>query len=541
MTELPLASAPARPSTVQSRRGRRRSGGVTDCVTFLLVIITLIALDSSAASPNPTRLTPVAIVPGKTSALTFSGDNLEGIVDVWTSFACEVTLPKEGPAKSIEIHTPTEIGIGLGALRLVTTNGLSALQFVLVDPMPSIESTSTNHAIHYAQALPRNTAVDGTCEELRSDFFRITAKKGERLAIEVVAQRIGSPLDPLLRLLDSAGREIGFTDDSSGLGADAFLDVRCPKTGDYLIELRDARHAGSARHRYRLRFGGPLPVPLAFLADTNVTRFTQSLLRLTEVAEAEPNDSISTPQPLPLPTRLNGWFQRPADRDVFEFRAAKGERISFTGRTRSLGSPCDLLLQLQTTNGTRIAESNATGGDEGALTNRFTADGVYHLVVEELNRGGSANFHYQIAAAELHPGVAVTTETDRISGPAAASLEVEVKLERRDYDGPVTLAADGLPDSFKLENNVVPAKTNVAKLKIITPPDVALGDYFPFRIVARGSDAGRDFATRASTLPALRAAFPALRYPPMELDGLLLLSISESKSANPRPPQKKRR
>lgn len=495
-----------------------------------------------AAAPNLTRLTPTALVPGKTTTLNLSGDNLEGVVDVWTSFECELDLPKDSSSRNVAVTLPKKgPTAGVGALRLVTTNGLSAPQFVLVDPMPSIESVTTNHSVLSAQALRRDTAVDGACDELRSDFFRITAKKGERIVIEVVAQRFGSPLDPLIRLLDSTGREIAFADDSSGLGADALLDFRCPKTGDYLIELRDTRHGGGARHRYRLRFGDALPVPLTFLVDTNVTRFTQSLVRLPEVLDAEPNNSISKPQPFAQPARISGRFHQPADRDVFEFRAAKGKRISITGRTRSLGSPSDLFLQLQTTNGTKIAEANATGGDEGALTNRFTADGVYHLLVEELNRGGGANFRYELTVAELHPGVAATTETDRISGPAGASLEVEAKLERRDYDGPVTLVAEGLPDSFKLENNVVPAKTNVAKIKIVSPADLALGDYFPFSIIARGSADGRDFATRVSTMPALRAAVPSMRYPPMELDGLLMLSISESKSTNPKPPLKKRR
>lgn len=504
-------------------------------------IITLITFESPAAAPNLTHLTPAAIAPGKSSALTFSGDNLEGIVDVWTSFACDVTIPNQAVAKPVEFRTSPEVGTGLGALRLVTTNGLSALQFVLVDPIPSIESATTNHSLKSAQSLPRNTAVDGVCEEFRSDFFRFKAKKGERLVIEAVAQRLSSPLDPLLRLLDSTGRELAFNDDAVGLGSDAKLDVRCPQTGDYFVEIRDNRYGGSARHRYRLRLGEPLPTPLPFLSGKELTQLTSTIAAKPSVPETEPNNDANRSQAIPIPVQVHGAFAKAGDRDVFRFPAKKGEQLVFTGRTRSLGSSSDLYLQLQTTNGTKLAESNPTGSDEGALTNRFSDAGTYQLIVEELNRNGGPSLNYQLTVEHQRPGFTASTEADRISGPAGEALALEVKVERREYGGPITLDAEGLPPSFKLENNVIAAKTNAAKLRIIAPADLALGDYFPFSLVARATINDSPFAVRVSTMPALRAAFPALRNPPLELDGLVTLGVSESKSTNPKPAQKKRR
>jgi hypothetical protein len=120
-------------------------------------------------------------------------------------------------------------------------------------------------------------------------------------------------------------------------------------------------------------------------------------------------------------------------------------------------------------------------------------------------------------------------------------LEIEVKAERREYDGPIELSVEGLPETFTLANNVIPAKTNVAKLKLSAPLDEQLGDFFPCSIVGRAVIEGTPVNERISTLPALRAAFPMLRHPPGALDGLLTLSISESKSTNPKPPQKKRK
>jgi len=513
------------------------NGFVRNIVLAGAVAAGCVGFDLIAAAPSLTGVTPTALTPGKTTALNLSGENLDGAVDLWTSFPCEVTSTKSHTA-SFQLTLPKTPRAGIGAVRLVTTNGLSALQLLLIDALPGIASSLTNHTPASAQPLQRSLAIDGACEELRSDFFRISAKKGERIVIEAVAQRLGSPLDPLLRLLDTTGRELAFNDDALGRGADAKIDFHCPKTGDYFVELRDSRHTGGARHRYRLRFGEPLPALLPFLASKELLQLTKPTDSTPVLSEAEPTDSPNRAQAIPLPAQIHGSFARAGDRDVYRFEAGKGDRLVFNGRTRSLGSPCDLFLQLQTTNGTKIAEANATGGDEGALTNRFTEAGTCLLIVEELNRSDGPALNYQISAEVLRPGFTAATEADRVSGPAGDALELEVKIERREYDGPITLDAEGLPPGFKLENNLIAAKTNTTKVRIIAPPDSALGDHFPFSLVARATINDSPFAVRVSTM---RAALPMLRHPPRELDGLITLGISESKSTNPKPPQKKRR
>lgn len=506
----------------------------------VLVVLCLTGNVLSAA-PNISSLTPAALAPGKTTSLTLNGDSLDGMVDLWTSFACDVVLPEEPGSRILQISLPKEPRAGVGALRLITTNGLSAFRLLLIDAMPAVESSATNHSPASAQALPRNTAIDGACEELRSDYFRLHARKGERIRIEAVAQRLGSPLDPLLRLLDAGGREIAFNDDTAGLEADAQLDVRCPATGDYLVELRDSRHGGGSNHRYRLRFGDPLPVPLPFLSTAAATKLTGTLDRLPVIHEAEPNADDGRAQFVPLPAELHGSFGRPGDRDVFEFTVRKGQSLVFTGRTRSLGSPCDLYLQLQSTNGTKIAEANATGADEGAITNRFTTDGTCRLAVEELTGASGPSMSYRLTVGELKPGFALSTETDRISGPPGRAFEIEVKAARRDYDGPIELKVEGLPSAFAVTNHLIPAKTNTTTLQISAPAGARSGEAFAFSIVGSAKIDAGPVNERVSTLPALRAAFPRLRHLPHALDGLMQLGISESPSTNPKPQPKKRK
>jgi hypothetical protein len=200
-----------------------------------------------------------------------------------------------------------------------------------------------------------------------------------------------------------------------------------------------------------------------------------------------------------------------------------------------------LLLQIQSTNGARIAESNATGADEGALTNRFAQGGVYHLAVEELNRLGGPDHQYRLAVQPLEPGFQLSADAERFSVPAGDSIEIEVQAQRRDYDGPIRLELVGLEDGFVATSTVIAAKTNATRIKLAVPADLALGEFFEFGLVGSAGFAGTNVTVPVSTLPALRAAFPEMRFPPAELDGLMSLSISESKSTNPKPPRKKRK
>ena len=496
------------------------------------------SLRAFAAPPTVTRVEPAAAIPGMETVLQLAGENLGGPARLWTSFPCDGSLERDDKTIAFKLQIARDRTPGIGAIRIVTTNGMSGLQLLLIDPAPAVAG-ATNRTIATAQPLARGTAADGVCEELQSAFYRLTARKGERFDLEVVAQRFGSPLDPLLRVLDASGRELASNDDAPGLGADARLEFRASNAGDYFVEVRDTRYAGSSRHCYRVRCAEPLPNPLPFFGNPSLARFTAPPAASPLLVEKEPNDSQA--QFITLPVEIDGRFSKPGDRDVFAFHAKKGERLLFSGRTRSLGSPCDLFLRIQTTNGTRIADSNATGGDEGVLTNRFTETGVYHLVVEELNHLGGRDLNYQLAVQSLEPGFQLTAEAERFSVPAGDTMEIEVQAQRRDYDGPISLKLIGLEEGFVATNNIIAAKTNATKIRVTVPANLPLGEFFEFGLVGSAVIGSNGVTARVSTIPALRVLFPEMRHPPVELDGLMSLSISESKSTSPTPLRKKRK
>lgn len=507
----------------------------------LVVALMLHPTPAVTAAPSITSLLPAAAKPGTTTLVTLRGENLAGATELWTSFPAAVARVAEADPVQFKLTLPTQTSVGVGAVRLITTNGMSGLMLILVDTLPASSSHGTNHSLATAQRIANPGAVDGNCEGLLSDFFRFTARKGERASIEAVAQRLGSPLDPWIRVLDSQGRELAFNDDISGLGVDARIEFRCPTSGDYCVEIRDTRHAGGAQHRYRLRLGPPLPVPLSFLSSPDLARFTSVMEATPVAAEREPNDDISRAQFVQTPVEVAGRFARDGDRDVYEFQANKGERWVFRGQTRSLGSPCDLLMRLESTNGMKIAEANATSSDDGALTNRFPEGGTYRVILEELNRGGGSNFLYRLAIRPFVPGFTLSTETERISAPAGEDFTIEVRAERRDYDGPIEFGVVDSTGHIQMTNARMSGKTNVARITLKSAEELPLGGCVPFSLTGSARVLDSTVTERVSTLPALRNAFPSMMHPPRQFDGLIHFSVAESKSSSPGPSGKKKK
>src|SRR5205823_5558137 len=92
-------------------------------------------------------------------------------------------------------------------------------------------------------------------------FFKVKVSAGQRLTFEVLARRIGSPLDPILVLHDGkTKRELIdlYADDTPGLQADCRLTHTFKEAGEVLVEVRDTTYRGGNDFFYRRGRGGHL-------------------------------------------------------------------------------------------------------------------------------------------------------------------------------------------------------------------------------------------------------------------------------------------
>ena len=497
-----------------------------DFVRATVAALLLGAFPVRAEGPSLSHTLPLGVAPGRTTKVQLVGSNLAEATKLWTSCDAEATR-LEGELISFNVTVPASTPPGISALRALTTNGASSMSLFMIDPLPSATDHPGNNSFVSAQPVNLPVGIDGSSQKLQSDYYKFPARRGRRLCVEAVAQRLGSLLDPRVRLLDAGGRELFVAEDSPGLGADCAFTYEVPGNGDYVIEIRDTKYEGGPSYRYRLRIGEFSPAPLPFLSDAISKELLEAAIPdISHTDEREPNDDPKNAQTLSIPTLLSGSFEKAQDRDWYEFEIDEDERLLIRGRTRSLGSPCDLFLQIQDTNGKKIAEANVTGADEGTITNTFRKAAQYRLLVEELNQQGGPSLTYRLEVSKLRQGFTLSTEIDTASAPPGGSFEIPVKPARRDYDGPITLKIVGLDPRFWITNNVITGKTNETKLRVTVPSDVEPGAFWQFVIVGRAEFGGTLLESRASTAPAMRKLFPEMPFPPDALDGLIGFGVS---------------
>jgi hypothetical protein len=529
-----------------------------------LLSVLFAAQSAVAQSPALHRVVPLGISPGKTNEVRLVGERLTEITDIWSGVPELRIVSTNGGRLFI---TPPKDAAGLLSLRVATTNGVSDVTMFVVDDLPAALEHGTNKSVKTAQPLARPIAVDGTTDELSFDYYRFNAKKGETISIEVVASRIGSRLDPVLRIIDLAGHELAFCEDAVGAGRDCRLQFRVPATGEYLAEVRDITYQGGPQYYYRLRLGkfafATCTYPLIAAPGNEVgvlgpagERFKPSKVKIhaakpsyatisesfvalrsddmpSQFFEREPNDTRGEANQISLPHVINARFEKPNDKDYFEINAGKDERWVFTTRSRSGGSPCDVFLELCDSTGKVVTASNPTSVQDASLTNVFKESGRYFLMAKELADRGAPDLAYQIEARLFEPAFTLALDEDKVEAKAGGEFSLAVACGRFEFSEKISLELEGLPDGFVVENATIEAKKTNATLKVKIPQNAA-GEIVTFSVV--GQSEGR--RVKASTVSALRRNFPLMLYPPPELDGIVTLGITGS---DPAPKARRRR
>jgi hypothetical protein len=135
------------------------------------------------------------------------------------------------------------------------------------DDLPECAEKEPNNGGEAVHRLTPPVIVNGLINGAGDrDVFEIPGAAGASLAIEVLARRLDSPLDSIIKVTDAAGATISICDDvedpGTGLNthhADARLVTVFPSNGVYRVVLSDTQHAGGPEFGYRLRISPPRP------------------------------------------------------------------------------------------------------------------------------------------------------------------------------------------------------------------------------------------------------------------------------------------
>lgn len=563
---------------LRSRLLRSRSAAPWGVQSLLLLGVLSSGSAVLAQAPTIAGTTPQAVAPGAATTIKVRGGNLAGATQLWTSFGAAAELAPDvmgngtnAAEVTYRVTVPSNVPCGVHAVRVATPGGASAMRLVLVDDLPSVASVGSNVTPATAQEITLPAAVDGTVGNLQMQYFKFKADAGQQLSVEAVARRMGSNLDPMIRVLNAKGRELAYSDDVPGLRSDSALVHTFKEAGEYIVEIRDIQYRGGDGYHYRLRLGDfpvvSTPYPLgvqrgqtakvAFAGvsaadvpaqDVTIPATQQlgwtaisgkrpngkssgfALLRVgeqPEAVEAEPNDELAKATRVELGHSLNGRFEKAGDQDFFVFAAKKGQAVTFTGMTQRPGAPTAVLLRVLNKTGGQIAAKEDFGGSDCIVPATFPEDGDYYVAVEELHRRGGPAHSYRVEVTPTVPGFTLGASANTINIGALSTANVTVTATRANYAGAIQIAATGLPEGVTSVPTVMGPGVNTVVLTIRSTAEAATNKALPITIVGTAKVGDKDVTATAETSGALRAAFANVQWAPQNLTNDVSLAVGK--------------
>ncbi|HEY1191738.1 MAG TPA: hypothetical protein VGE74_29165 [Gemmata sp.] len=473
--------------------------------------VLLLPLTANAAGFVESVSPPVA-ERGKTTRVTFVGNNFGPGLDVWHSLpkgAIRAKPVPSAPGKLVfDLTLSADAPVGVCGLRPATRDGLTNAVLFHVEDLPVKGNVAGENPVPLG--LP--ACVWGTFRESTCDRYVISVGAGETVSFECVSNRLGKDADPLLVVRDASGTFVFERDNDPGLYFDFRFEHTFEKAGAYTLEVRDARLKASAHHHYTLRAGKfpparvavpaavpssePLPgaffqplkrphdagsawVPVATTSgpvtvakDVDALReralrestsgpawlaFRASPLRANPFLTLERSITFGSLQAVPatVPGTLCGVLKDAGRRHVFAVQLEKGQRLFARAEAKALNSPADLELTVidRTGREQRRGQDNRDGDTHLDFTSPNR--GTYGIAVRDTLRDGSDAHTYRITVRPDPFPPALTAEVEGLTVPQGNYQIVPITVARTGTKGPIKLSLVGAPPGVRLTPQVI--------------------------------------------------------------------------------------
>lgn len=479
------------------------------------------ALPVLAAAPEFNAIQPRGGQRGTDVDVTFSGNRLadaEEIVSYNPTGIKALSFKAENPTTlKVKLHIEPGCQLGEQLFRVRTKSGISYARNFFVDQFPTVEEKEPNTLIEEAQPITTGVTIAGVAKNEDTDYYKIEAKKGERLSVEVEGIRLCTNFwDPYVAIIDSKKFELATRDDTPLGIQDPHASVIIPADGTYYIEVRDSSYAGNDGAQYRVHVGafprptvvypaggkagtevevtylgdvgGPLKQKVAvpntpgevlplFAQANNLSAPSPNFFRITSldnVLEAEPNNNHAEAKvnaaPPALPMAFNGIIEKPEDEDWFKFTAKKDQRFDLIVHARDIRSPLDPVLELFNKDGGGINGNDDNGASPDSKIGAWAVpeDGEYYLRVRDHLKRGGPDFVYRVEVAAPETGLnTYIARYDRNDSqqwvqtaiPRGNRHAIQVHVDRLGVGGDVGFDCKNLPPGVKMETEVIPGAT----------------------------------------------------------------------------------
>jgi hypothetical protein len=488
----------------ESVGGHRESWIVRSCsarttrISFVaLILITACRVDGAIAqtAPEIDYVFPAGARRGTSVEVQVGAEFVPGAsrLDIAGSGLSVKPLDKAGRYR---IDVAADAPLGPAELRMVVTQGASAPFPFIVGEMPEV-SRSDHRPISLKPPIVVNARLEaaGVVDEYLLDLAA-----GQRIVCAASTQALRSPVDPMLRLLDSQGRKVaeGFDHRS----ADELLVFHASKAGRFVLQVFDFQLVGGSRNVYRLTVtDGPwldYAYPLGARQGTtanlvlhgwnlnsqgsttldhrlppqpagrSVVELPHGGNRLTipigpdvELAETEPNDDREQARELALPCTVSGRLQTPGDCDVYSVMLDKGAKLAVDLESAGLGFPTDPMLTLSDAEGKVLQEvDDYQALRDPKLRYAAVAAGRYFLTIRDRAADGGDDFVYRLRVSEPRPDITARANTTNLMLHNGRTTNLPVLVDRLDgFGDECEVTALDLPAGVSAEAQLVPAKT----------------------------------------------------------------------------------
>ena len=469
---------------------------------WLAVLIALgIISPALAAPPQLVRITPPALQTGTTTTLILEGTELIPAPRIVLPVPIASQTVKEPSAANrvqIELKLAADVPAGVYQMRLANGKGISnplGVEIDAVPPQPFMPKTAK---------LP--AYLQGTLNGSSTLSTTIEGKKGQRLVIEAEARRLGSAIDPVIKVLDPRKVQVDWAQGSNTLGGDTRLITVLPADGTYTIELHDMQYRAGTPNRFRLHIGdfpsADLAFPLAGQRGTKgsfqligtvpeTTRVTADLTNVpggtfvrlprapgvpgmmpvvlvSDVPEVFKSEQApGKPQEVTIPAGINGRIMKPNEEDAYRIRVQPGMKLRFDVLAERAGSLLDGVLILRNEMGAQLARSDDQTGTLDPGLEYTVPPGVNAIVagVSDLQGRSGPQYVYRLAVTSSGlPDFTLALTEERALIPRNSSTILRVRATRTGYTGPIKLSLPGLPEGVTVTGDTIPEGVNDALL-----------------------------------------------------------------------------
>lgn len=353
-----------------------------------------------------------------------------------------------------------------------------------VSDVPVTRAPATNHSPSAALSVSIPAEINGqliTNGEL--DWFRFDARRGEVLWVEAFGERLGSPVDLDVTILDPTGeRELArFTDQTQNIGGMRFPSFHADPSGRWLVPAD-----GQYLILVRSLIGGSEDDP-------------RRVYRLS-VRREEPAFDLAVVPRRDDPTGLNIPRGGRAIVDVLAFRRrGLTGAIRVSARDLPVGVECPDVwigpgvnrVPLVVTAGERATDFTGRLKLEGYAASATTNHALGGTIVRKGEPAGWSRLTDQIGMSIAGESpIRITADGHgkrehhlygdlQVRHSPGSMLDVAVQIDRReiDHQAPVTLRGVGLPDLIRNQKSTIPAGRSSGYVSFYLPPTIPVGRY----------------------------------------------------------------